>query len=208
MDFDRAGERLGTYAFLKTAEDTANSNYQRMHGRYINIAGRAAQAASYHPAGDHGHSGGHDEAVSGPPSLAPYRLLLERLLRYKPHTLGKKEEKLLAMQSEMAQAAGQVFRQLNDADLKFGTIKNDTRRAGRAEPRLASAPCCTRPSEASARRRFISIIASMPAHQNTLAATLAGSVQRDVYYARARNYPSAWRRRCFPTTCRRRSTTT
>ena len=35
----------------------------------------------------------------------------------------------------MAQAAGQVFRQLNDADLKFGTV---TRRAGpadRAEPR-------------------------------------------------------------------------
>ena len=31
VDFDRAGERLGTYAFLKTAEDTANSTYQRMH---------------------------------------------------------------------------------------------------------------------------------------------------------------------------------
>ena len=57
--------------------------------------------------------------------MAPYRLLLERLLRYKPHTLGKKEEKLLAMQTEMAQAAGQVFRQLNDADMKFGPIRNE-----------------------------------------------------------------------------------
>src|SRR5262245_22583730 len=46
-DFERAGERLGTYAFLKTAEDAANSAYQRMIGRYRNAASRAAQAASY-----------------------------------------------------------------------------------------------------------------------------------------------------------------
>ena len=59
------------------------------------------------------------------PALAPYKLLLTRILRYKPHTLGEKEEKLLAMQTEMAEAAGQIFRQLNDADLKFGTVKNE-----------------------------------------------------------------------------------
>ena len=46
-DFDRAGERLGSYAFLKTAEDTAESTYQRMHLRYVNAASRAGQAASF-----------------------------------------------------------------------------------------------------------------------------------------------------------------
>ena len=51
------------------------------------------------------------------PLLAPYKLMLQRVLRFKPHTLGKKEENLLAMQIEMAQAANQIFRQLNDADL-------------------------------------------------------------------------------------------
>ncbi len=45
--FDRTGERLGTYAFLKTTEDQANSTYQRMIGRYQNAASRAGQAASY-----------------------------------------------------------------------------------------------------------------------------------------------------------------
>ena len=29
-EFDRAGEGLGAYAFLKAAEDQANSDYQRM----------------------------------------------------------------------------------------------------------------------------------------------------------------------------------
>jgi len=39
--------------------------------------------------------------------LAPHRLTLERLLRYKPHTLSKSEEKLLAMQSEMPRLSNQ-----------------------------------------------------------------------------------------------------
>ncbi len=120
-DFDRAGERLGTYAHLKTAEDTADSRYQRMQGRYINVAGRAAEAASYIRPEILAIPAARMKQFLAADALAPYRLLLERLLRYKPHTLGKKEEKLLAMQTEMAQAAGQVFRQLNDADLKFGT---------------------------------------------------------------------------------------
>lgn len=42
-DFDRTGERLGTYAQLKTSEDTTDSRYQRMQGRYLNVASRAAR---------------------------------------------------------------------------------------------------------------------------------------------------------------------
>ena len=57
--------------------------------------------------------------------LQRFRLQLERLMRYKPHTLGQGEEKLLAMQSEMADAADQMFRQLTDADLKFGMCRNE-----------------------------------------------------------------------------------
>ena len=59
------------------------------------------------------------------PELAPYRLLLERLVRYRPHTLTSREEELLAMQGEMAGATSKIFRQLHDADLKFGFIENE-----------------------------------------------------------------------------------
>src|SRR5438045_1562923 len=46
-DFDRAGERLAVYAFLKTSEDQANSDYQRMKGRYQHAATQAAEASSW-----------------------------------------------------------------------------------------------------------------------------------------------------------------
>src|SRR5262249_37331204 len=46
-DFERAGERVGNYAFLKESEDASNSAYQGMKQRYMGVASKAAEAASY-----------------------------------------------------------------------------------------------------------------------------------------------------------------
>ena len=102
---ERLGDRVGTYAFLKDTEDVANATYQGMKARYMGVASRAAEAASYI----------RPEILAIPderlrefldaPVLADYKLALERLLRYKPHTLSEKEERLLAMQIETAQTA-------------------------------------------------------------------------------------------------------
>ena len=40
---------------------------------------------------------------------------LEKLVRYRPHILSEKEERLLAMQGEVAGSASTIFEQLNDA---------------------------------------------------------------------------------------------
>lgn len=189
-EFERDGERLGTYAFLKTAEDTANSTYQRMIGRYRNIASKAAQAASYIRPEIMAIPAKTMDGYLAHKSLAEYKLLLEQLLRYKPHTLSKREENLLAMQSEMSDASNQIFRQLTDADLKWGTIKNE--RGELVELSNSTFSSFLQSPERSVRKKaFHQYYEQFAAHENTLAATLSASVQRDVYYARARNYKSA-----------------
>ena len=130
-DFDRQGERLGVYAFLKSAEDAGESRYQAMLGRYRHAAARAAQAASFI----------EPEILAIDPqqmarwldadALAPFRLALERIVRRRAHTLSAAEERLLAMQIEMSCTADTVFRQLNDVDLDFGTVTDE---AGRKTP--------------------------------------------------------------------------
>jgi oligoendopeptidase F len=188
--FERLGERLGTYAFLKTAENTANSDYQRMIGRYRNIASRAGQAASYIRPEIMEISAETVDRFLADSALSEHRLVLERLLRYKPHTLGKAEEKLLAMQAEMADTANLVFRQLNDADLKWPLIKNE--KGELVELSNATLSSFLHSPKRSVRKTaFHKYYQQYAAHQNTLAATLAGSVQRDVYYAKARGYDSA-----------------
>ncbi len=197
VEMDRAGERLGTYAFLKTAEDTANSTYQALQGRYHNAASRAGQAASYIRPEIMAISAAQIKKYLAAKELKPYRLLIERLLRYKPHTLSDGEEKLLAMQSEMSSAAGQIFRQLNNADLKFGSIKNDQGQLVELSHATFSALLHS-PRRAVRESAFRQYYQPFAAHENTLAATLGGSIQRDVYYARARGYASSLAAALFP----------
>ena len=197
VNLDRAGERLGTYAFLKTAEDTTNSQYQRMQGRYLNAASRAAQAASYIRPEILAIPAAKLKRFLADRRLAPYRLMLQRLLRNKPHTLGRKEEKLLAMQTEMAQVAGQAFRQLNDADMKFGHVKDEKGRWVELS-HAAFSTFLHSPKRSLRKAAFQKLYRQYADHQHTLAATLAGSIQRDIYYARARNHPSALEAALFP----------
>jgi oligoendopeptidase F len=196
-DFDRLGERLGTYAFLKTAEDATNSDYQRMQGRFMNVASQAAQAASFIRPEILSMAAAKLKKMLGERCLAPFRLQLERLLDHKPHTLSRKEERLLAMQTEMAQAAGQAFRKLNDADLKFGDVKDENGQW--IELSHASfSKLLNSPKRSVRKTAFERVYAQYDAHQHTLAATLNGSIQRDIYYARARNFPSALEASLFP----------
>src|SRR3954453_16387019 len=124
-EFDRAGERLGTYAHLKTTEDMADSRYQRMMGRYEHAATLAAEATSFI----------RPEILALPEKrlkdyldakeLAPFKLQLERLVRHKPHTLSPGEEKVPAVPRELSGPPDRAFRQLTHADLKFGMCKNE-----------------------------------------------------------------------------------
>jgi oligoendopeptidase F len=190
LAFDREGDRLGTYAQLRASEDLASADAQRMVGRFQHVATRAGEAASFI----------RPEIMAIPPAtladwmslpvLAPYRLLLERIVRTRPHTLSEREEKLLAMQGTFAGTAGKVFRQLTDADLKFGDVT--TGKGERVELSNATFTTLLHDTAPDVRRTvFHQFYAEYEAHANTLAATLSGSNERDIYAARVRGFPSA-----------------
>ncbi|MGI9427692.1 MAG: oligoendopeptidase F [Bythopirellula sp.] len=194
--FDRLAERLGTYAFLKTAEDTAASEYQRMMGRYQHAASAASQAASFIRPEVLAISASKFKKFLAAKELQPYRLMLERLVRYKPHTLSDAEERLLAMQSQMSDTSNQTFNQLTDADFKFGMIKNE--RGETIELSHSSFSALLHSPQRSVRKAaFHQYYDLFEAHENALASTLSGSVQRDVYYAKARGYNSALHKALF-----------
>jgi oligoendopeptidase F len=188
--FDRAGDRLGCYANLKTTEDQSNSEYQRMRGRFQATATAAAQASSFIRPELMAVPVEKMNALLVAPELAPWRLELDRTLRYRPHTLGDKEEQLLAMQGQMSRAATDIFRQLNDSDLKWPPIENE--KGQKVELGHSSFAAFLRSPDRTVRSKaFHTFYTQYEAHKNTLAATFNASVQRDVYYARARGHASA-----------------
>jgi len=197
LKFSRLAERLGSYAFLKTAEDQSNSTYQRMFGRYQNLATRAAQAASFIRPEILAIPAARIKRFLASDELKPYKLLLERLLRYRKHTLSDREENLLAMQGEMADAAARAFRQLLDADLKFGFVENE--KGEKIELGNSTFMHLLQSPRRSVRKTaFHQYYEQFVGHENTLAAMLSGSMQKDVYYARARGYDGALSAALFP----------
>jgi len=190
LAYDREGDRLATYAHLRASEDQGAAEAQRMVGRFQHVSTRAGAAASFLRPEIMAIPADRLAAWMDLPVLAPYRLLLERIIRTRAHTLSEPEEKLLAMQGTFAGTAAKVFRQLTDADLKFGSVT--TGHGERIE--LSNATFTTLLHDTSREVRatsFQQFYAQYEAHANTLAATLSGSVERDVYAARVRRYPSA-----------------
>lgn len=194
---ERLGEKLGTYAFLKETEDVSNSKYQGMKARYIGIASRAAEAGSFF----------RPELLALPeeklkdylasPKLADYKLLLERLVRYKPHTLSAAEERLLAMQMEVNGTPRNVFDQLTDADMNFGTLEVAPGKTIELS-HSSFMVCLENPNREVRKKAFDQFYVQFSTHANTLTATLSGSVKQDVYQARVRNYASAREAALFP----------
>ncbi|MFP6675198.1 MAG: oligoendopeptidase F, partial [Pirellulaceae bacterium] len=192
----RLADRLGVYAYLKSTEDQTDSAYQEMMGRYQHLATDASQKASFIRPELMAISDEQMGQMTSDEALAPYRLLLERILRYKRHTLTTNEERLLAMQGEMAQTASQAFRQLHDADLKFGTVVDEQgRQVDLSHATLSQ--LLESPSREVRSTTFHQYYVQFTDHEHVLAATLNGSIQGDVYYARARGYEGCLQQALF-----------
>ncbi len=195
-EFERRGDRLGTFAFLKETEDLGNSVYQGMKARYLGIAARANEASSFSRPELLALPPETLAALLADPALTEYKLMLERVVRYRPHTLSEKEERLLALQLESAQTAREVFGQLTNTDMKFGTLEIDGRAVELSHATYAS--CLEKPNRELRQAAFHQYYAEFADHANTLATTFAGSVKQDVYNARVRNFATARDAALFP----------
>ncbi|GAB5405399.1 MAG: oligoendopeptidase F [Aureliella sp.] len=197
IEVDRLAERLGTYAFLRTTEDQGDSAAQALVGRFQSVAVKAGQLASYIRPEILAIEAEKLEEFLASDEIADFKLVLERIARFRDHTLSDNEEKLLAMQGEMAQTADKVFRGLNDADLKFGSVKNEDGEEVELTNSTFSQFLIS-PDREVRSTAFHQYYEQFAAHENTLAATLSGSIHGDVYYARARNYAGSLDAALFP----------
>jgi oligoendopeptidase F len=189
LDVMRRIETLYTYAHLKSDEDKSNQLYLGMHQRALGLSARATEAASFITPEIQAIPADTMDCFLRQALLKEYRFYLEKILRYRPHTRSVSEEKILAMSREMANAPFQAFGQLDNVDLDFGVLTDDQG----VEVELSHGnflTCLTSTDRSLRRRAFFQYYQAYAAHRNTLASILAGSIRKDVFYARARNFKS------------------
>ena len=187
LSVSRRVERLYSYAHLKSDEDKSNQLYLGLHQKALNLYNRASESASFMTPEIQSIP---DTVVNGylaDESLGEYKFYLEKILRYKPHTRSESEEQILAMSREIAGAPSQVFGQLDNVDLKFGTVTDEDG----SEIELSHGNFTTfliNPNHDIRKKVFFQYYQAYQDHKHTLAATLAHSVKKDLFYSRARNF--------------------
>ena len=191
-------ERLYAYARMRRDEDNANATYQALADRSQTLWAEASAATAYLVPEILGLP---EERLAGflkdTPFLSRYRFALAKIMRQKPHTLSREEETILAQSQLVAQGPADIFTMLNDADLRFGSIKNETGEdvevtKGRFVHFLESQDRRVR------RDAFAAVYGTYRSFRHTLAATFNASVKTDVFYARVRRYGSAREMALYP----------
>ncbi len=187
LDVSRRLDRLFTYAHLKNDEDQSNQNYLGLYQRAVSVYTRASELSSFMRPEIMAVDEAQMAAFLEAPELAGYRFHLEKILRLRAHTRSPQEEELLAMSAEMAQTARQVFGQLDNVDLNFGTLTDEEGR----EVELSHGNFTTflqKPDREVRRRAFSQYYKRYDQHKHTIVAALGGSVKGDLFYARSRSY--------------------
>ena len=184
-------EKVLVYSNEKMHEDMGNSTYQGYAAQAQAAAARLSAAeAFFEPELLAMEESRLQGFFKEDPELEKYRLLIDRVWRRKAHTLSAAEEEILAKTYEMATAPDDIFSMFNDADAKFGTIRDENGKEvelthGRFGGFMESNDRRVR------KEAFEALYQTYDQFQNTLAATYSANVKKAKFYADVRKYPSA-----------------
>jgi oligoendopeptidase F len=183
-------DKAFVYARMRRDEDNSNPVYQAFTDRALSLGTQVYAAISFVvPEIISIPEGKIREFLDKNSELKLYWHYIKDMLRQKRHTLSEKEEQILALSTEIAQAPSDIFTMLNNADIRFPVIKDESGKEveltkGRYIKFLESKDRNVR------KDAFNALYDTYRKQKNTLAATLSNSVKKDRFYANVRRYGS------------------
>lgn len=193
LDFDmavsRTLEKVHTFAHLRNDENKTNNLHQGNYEKVTRLLTQFEQARSFINSEIMEIPEATMQGFLDHPDLELYKLHLERQLRYRKHTLSKKEETLLAATSEIARAPNNAFDMLDNADLKLGTVKDEEdKEIAITHANLQS--LLQKQDRRVRKEAFETFYQAYEDHKFTYSTLLSSSIKKNIFYAQAKNYPS------------------
>jgi len=183
-------DRMYVYAYMKLDEDTRISKYQELSDRSASLANKVSQAVSFiDPEILSIPSSKLDDLIKQEKGLTLYGHYIDNIVRKRAHTLSAPEEELLARAGNIARIPRTVFTMMDDADIKYPFIRDEEGN----EVQLTKQRYSKFLESTDRRVRRDAMDAYNQAYLgylNTLGVTLAGSINKDIFYSRARKYNS------------------
>jgi len=193
-------EATGVYASLLTSQDEGDDDAHDKEGRYMMSASAAEALISFFIPEIQAipESRIKEETETGPRAgeYEPYRVWLKKLLRLKDFILSEKEERLFALQSESMQTPSTAFSMLTNVDMDFGSVQTPEGELPLSQTSWSA--FMIHENRDVRKNAYMQFYRAFDNHKHTIASLYAGSVNQDIYKARARGYKSSLERALFP----------
>ncbi len=188
-------ESLGYYVFLRKDEDIESREANELYEEYSRSAVEYSELCSFFFSEILQNTQEFLDSLLESKEFSEYRIFLEKEIRYKPHTLKSSEERLLAGMGEFTDLPSRGFSVLTNVDMDFGQIEKGGEKSPLTQSSYAS---FLRDQEREIRKKaYFQFLKEFDKHKNTLATLYAGSIKKDGYFTKIRNFKSSRERALF-----------
>ena len=185
-------DRIYGYAHMREDQDTGNSKYQALKQRAMSAMVASSEKTAFMDPeiltlSDEKLS----EFYSAVPELDRYKRMIGEIRRLKDHMLDADKEQLLASAQELMGASQKSFGMLNNADLKFPSVKDSKGE----EVQLSNGrfvPIQMSKDRELRKASFEAFYGRYEEFKNTWASMYDGEVKGRIFNAKARKYNSAF----------------
>lgn len=189
-------EKLFVYARMGKDENNAGAAFQELAQRAQGVSVKLSAAVSYMEPLILSMDENALRAYMKDEGLKQYRFMLENLLRGKAHVRNEEEEYILSLAGSFAGGAQDIFTMLENADLKFGSFEHGEKTYELTHATYAE--LIQSPDRELRKKAFFQYYAAFQSHINTIAASYATSVKKDVFFSKVRKFDSAREMELFP----------
>lgn len=183
-------ERVYAYARMLQDLDNADPTAQAMQERALHELYQAQEATAFLVPEMTAMPAEELRARAAAPAMAPYRHMIDDILRSRDHILSTREEQMLAMAAPAMESLEAAYGMLESVDLKLGEVTDE-------EGKTVELTNGVFASLRESRDRRVRADAFRTLHEayagmgNTIAALYGGQVKADVFAARVRGYADA-----------------
>lgn len=185
-------EILGVYAMMYRDIDTRNSDANALNSRVDNLFVKYSSAVSFVTPEITALPEEKLKAIIADERFKDYDYQLEQMLKSKPHVLSRDCENILSLGGQVFGGFQEIFTMINNADLAFPEIEVNGEKI-RLSHGMYSV-CMDSKDRKVRETAFKAFYKAFRDVLNTITATYAGNVNKDVFLTKARKYNSCLER--------------
>lgn len=185
-------EILGVYAMMFRDVDTRNSDANALNSRVDNLFVKYSSAVSFVTPEITALPEEKLKAIIADERFKDYDYQLEQMLKSKPHVLSRDCENILSLGGQVFGGFQEIFTMINNADLAFPEIEVNGEKIKLSHGMYSV--CMDSKDRKVRETAFKAFYKAFRDVLNTITATYAGNVNKDVFLTKARKYNSCLER--------------